>query len=37
MKAKPKGEGVSPKEELKLEREMLETALKYKKLLRKLE
>jgi len=37
MKTKSKRGTVSPKEELKLEREMLETALKYKKLLRKLE
>jgi len=37
MKAKSKRGAVSPKEELELERKMLETALKYKKLLRKLE
>ncbi len=37
MKTKPERESVSPKEELELERKMLGTALKYKKLLRRLE
>ncbi len=37
MKAKSKLEKVKPKSELKIERDMLEIALKYKKLLRKLE
>jgi len=37
MKAKSKKTAINPKHELELERKMLETALKYKKLLRKLE